>query len=57
MSFQIRRGDIIQTKHNFFAMARFPNIIGGVDGTLISIKALVHDEHLYGSTVVKEDTV
>ena len=43
------RGDILATKQLFHAIAEFPNVIGAVDGTLISFKIPKEDEHRYVS--------
>ena len=39
--------DIVRTKNNFFKIAKFPGVIGAIDGTLIPILAPKEDEHAY----------
>ena len=38
-----------QDREKFYDIARFPNVIGSLDGTLIHIKASHVDEHLFVS--------
>ena len=37
----------LQTKQGFHEIAQFPNVLGAIDGTLISIKAPTVNENLY----------
>ena len=41
--------DIMSSKQDFHEIAEFPNVIGAIDGTLISIKTPKEDEHRYVS--------
>lgn len=41
--------DIMQTKEAFHDIGDFPNVIGAIDGTLISILTPHEDEHVYVS--------
>jgi hypothetical protein len=39
ITFPEENHDVTETKNDFYQMARFPNVIGAVDGTLIRIQS------------------
>ncbi|XP_041378088.1 putative nuclease HARBI1 [Gigantopelta aegis] len=36
-----------QIKEHFYSIAKFPNVLGAIDGTLILIRSPTNDEHVY----------
>lgn len=49
IKFPSLRNELQETKEQFHAVARMPNVVGAIDGTLISITAPREQEHLYVS--------
>lgn len=47
--FPSTRNAIQETKEGFHPLGQFPNVVGAIDGTLISVKAPSVNEHLYVS--------
>jgi len=49
INFPRNREETQQTKEDFHDVARFPQVLGAIDGTLIAISTPSEDEHLYVS--------
>ena len=49
IKFPRTREEITTTKQTFYDIAQFPNVIGAIDGSLISIQTPDEDEHIYVS--------
>lgn len=47
IKFPTERNEIRQTKEDFYNIARFPNVIGAIDGTQIQIQAPSEEEATY----------